>query len=153
MALAILEFRDDTADSIMFPPYVVGRCGDRGSGHSSNINKFVHAGVKKAVFPKQFVHSQAQNALFSMAFVHSRAQMFFVASEMCLQELEILDFQSTTFSKEFGNGYIFPGSLCLQELKTKSAKCSREFVPPRAHDITFSKGICAFKRLQSPPFF
>ena len=39
MALAILEFRDDTADSIMLPPYVVGRCGDRGSGHSSNINK------------------------------------------------------------------------------------------------------------------
>ena len=38
MALAILEFRDDTADSIMLPPYVVGRCGDRGSGHSSNIN-------------------------------------------------------------------------------------------------------------------
>ena len=39
MALAILEFRDDTADSIMLPPYVVGRCGDRGSGHSSNINR------------------------------------------------------------------------------------------------------------------
>ena len=38
MALAILGFRDDTADSIMLPPYVVGRCGDRGSGHSSNIN-------------------------------------------------------------------------------------------------------------------
>ena len=40
MALAILEFRDDIADSIMLPPYVVGRCGDRGSGHSSNINSF-----------------------------------------------------------------------------------------------------------------
>ena len=50
MALAILGFRDDTADSIMLPPYVVGRCGDRGSGHSSNINMDRLEGIRNLEF-------------------------------------------------------------------------------------------------------
>ena len=51
MALAILEFRDDSADSIMLPPYVAGRCGDRGIGHSSNINMIFVPSVLRPYLP------------------------------------------------------------------------------------------------------
>ena len=71
---AILEFRDDTADSIVLPTYVVGRCGDRGSGHSSNINtkktKFSKILSKTVVLrPKRTKKPNFQNFVQNSGFV------------------------------------------------------------------------------------
>ena len=63
MALATLEFQDNTLDSIMLPPYAVGRRGDRGSGHSSNIN----------IFPKSRRMKISDGLIHANRFANSRA--------------------------------------------------------------------------------
>ena len=142
----------------------------RKAGNAGSFKEFAHSGVKQNYISRAFVHS-----IFQEIRAFNSPYAYF-AGNLCLQELKILDFQHATLLYFPGNSRAqsttFPGDLCIQELKMphgslclqgssnttfskgtyafEGPKRSEEFVPPRAHDTTFL-GICAFKRLQSPP--